>query len=126
VLVTGGSAGAVGTFVNVDFVKSAMVSPDAVVKANTNAGVFYPFALPSDFPAHPAHPPSNYSCFAAGKHCGLSNTAGRLAELWGAVRVPGCEAGQAPGEEFLCDSVSTMLRYIKSSVYIVENQYDEQ
>ena len=49
VLVTGGSAGAVGTFVNVDFVKSAMVSPDAVVKANPNAGVFFPFALLSNY-----------------------------------------------------------------------------
>ncbi len=126
VLVTGGSAGAVGTFINVDYVKNAMLSQDAVVKANPNAGVFYPFALPSDFPLHPAYPPSNYSCFAAGKHCGLSNMGGSLAELWGAVRVEGCESDQAPGEEFLCDSVSTMIKYIKSSIYIVENQWDEQ
>ena len=48
VLLTGGSAGGIGTFKNVDFL--ATLLPGAVVKGAPEAGWFFPAALPTDLP----------------------------------------------------------------------------
>ena len=48
VLLTGGSAGGIGTFKNVDWLASQL--PGAVVKGAPEAGWFFPAALPADLP----------------------------------------------------------------------------
>lgn len=120
VLFTGGSAGAIGVYYNIDFIAGAVKNESAVVKAAPNAGFFFPKSW--DCPALPEEPPSSYANFTAGVQCGAPTSAN--ADVWKPIVSEACINDQKPGEEGACNSVSTAFKYIKSPVYILENQFD--
>ena len=126
VLLTGGSAGGVGTFANADYLAEQL--PHAVVKAAPNAGWFFPAALPGDLPD--VYAPSDWAHFANGTH-GNPSSAGDLnafiaGELWKSRGLfpAACIADQKADEWWACNSVHKLYKYIKTPLFVVECQYD--
>jgi hypothetical protein len=108
VLLTGGSAGGIGTFKNVDFLATQL--PGAVVKGAPEAGWFFPAALPADLPN--IYSPSDWAHFANGLHGNPSSVNNSLAafvqgELWQSQGLypPACVEQQKPDEWWACGSV---------------------
>ena len=126
VLLSGGSAGGVGTFRNVDWLTKRL--PHAVVKAAPDAGWFVPAALPSDPQDYPGAMPSDWAHFAAGTHGGLANRTGMefvIVQLYDMKDVlpPACIRDH--GDNWAaCFSVDALYRYIAAPLYVIENQYD--
>jgi len=123
VLLLGSSAGGVGALSNADTLAEMFtVTPAPRFKTAPDAGFFFPNALPSDFPEHPEYPPSNYSCFAAGKHCGLRDFLQSWAPIPKYLRSPGCLAHY--DDPTVCDSIGAAYPFIQTPVFLLENQYD--
>eukprot|EP00756_Hemistasia_phaeocysticola_P066305 Hpha_TRINITY_DN9144_c0_g1::TRINITY_DN9144_c0_g1_i1::g.94259::m.94259/K19882/NOTUM; O-palmitoleoyl-L-serine hydrolase len=128
VLLTGGSAGGIGTFYNADWLTARL--PDKVVKAAPNAGWFTPAALPNDLPD--IYPPSDWAHFSHGTHGNnQSESGGKVNEnivknVWKSVSLlpKACVAAQKPGQEWVCGSVGIAYRYFNASFFVVENQFD--
>lgn len=129
VLLSGGSAGGSGTFFNADYLAERL--PQAMVKAVPNAGWFFPAALPDDLPD--IYPPSDWAHFAKGTHGNPNSVNNRLVafiygELW---KVRGllpaaCVSDQKTGEWWACTSVHKRYKYIKTPLFVLENQYDKE
>ena len=126
VLLTGGSAGGVGTFVNADYLAERL--PQATVKGAPNAGWFFPAALPSDLPD--IYPPSDWAHFAAGTH-GNPNSENNsrpafIPTLYNSRGLipAACIADQKPEEWWACSSIDKLYKYIKTPLFVLENQYD--
>jgi ribosome maturation protein SDO1 len=127
VLLTGGSAGGIGTFANADFLADRL--PQAMVKAAPDAGWFFPAALPADLPD--VYAPSDWSHFAAGTHGNQNSENNSLpafiaGELWGSrgLLPASCVADQKPGQWWACSSIHKLYKYIKTPLFVIENQYD--
>ena len=125
VLLTGDSAGGVGTFANADYLADRL--PQATVKAAPCSGWFFPAALSSDLPD--VYAPSDWAHFAAGTH-GNPNSennslpAFTVGELWGArgLLPAACVVDQKPGQWWACSSIHKLYKYIKTPLFVVENQ----
>ena len=127
VLLTGGSAGGVGTFVNADYLTERL--PQATVKAAPNAGWFFPAALPGDLPD--IYAPSDWAHFANGSHGNPNSVDNSLPafifdKLWNsrALLSAACITDQKPDEWWACASVHKLYKYIKTPLFVVECQYD--
>merc|ERR1712188_11327 len=102
-----------------------MGGSSVTVKGAPDAGWFFPGALPTDLPDHPLWAPSNYSCFAAGQHCGLWPDVPIFgSQLQQPYYQPGCVAAQPKGLEWQCGSVHAFYPYIKRPLFVLENQHD--
>lgn len=108
VLLTGASAGGIGTFKNVDFL--ATLLPGVEVKGAPEAGWFFPAALPADLPN--IYAPSDWAHFANGSHGNPSYMNNSLAalvegELWQSKGLypPACVEQQKPNEWWACGSI---------------------
>ena len=108
VLLTGGSAGGIGTFKNVDWLASQL--PGAVVKGAPEAGWFFPAALPADLPN--IYSPSDWAHFSVGAHGNPSSVNNSEAafvqgELWQSQGLypPACVEQQKPDEWWACGSI---------------------
>ena len=124
VLLTGQSAGAVGTFLNADYVQAQL--PNATVKAAPNAGWFFPGddrALP-----HGVGIAINFADWTATpqRFTDWSNASG-AAELWDSYVPPACKSAMvAKGlDPRFCMSVHNLYQYISVPVLVLENQFDE-
>jgi hypothetical protein len=126
VLLTGNSAGGVGTFANVDWL--ANVLPGAVVKGAPNAGWFFPGSLASDQPHHRQNPPSDWAHWSRNESGGVFNdTLDSIVDaLWAPIVQPGCIESQVKAglDPLACGSVHVFYKYIHSPLFVVENQYD--
>jgi hypothetical protein len=127
VLLEGGSAGGLGTFVNADYLADRL--PQATVKAAPNAGWIFPAALPGDLPD--IYRPSDWAHFVAGTHGNMnydnnSVPAFITGELWNSrgLLPAACIADQKPDEWWACTSIHTLYKYIKTPIFVLENQYD--
>eukprot|EP00937_MAST-01D_sp_MAST-1D-sp2_P007128 g7128.t1 len=128
VLLTGGSAGGVGTFFNLDWLQARL--PGTTVKGAPNAGWFFPAALPEDLPGG-IYAPSDWAHFSAGTH-GNQQTNATFAQfvagtLWNTRGIvsPACVAAQQSPELWTaCTSVGTAYKYIKAPLFVIENQFD--
>lgn len=127
VLLAGGSAGGIGTFVNADYLAGRL--PHATVKGAPNAGWFFPAALPSDLPH--IYAPSDWAHFKEGTHGNMnydnkSVPAFISGELWDSrgLMPAACIADQKPDEWWACGSLHTLYKYIKTPLFVLENQYD--
>jgi len=126
VLLTGISAGGIGTFFNVDWLAERLTN--AVVKGVPLAGWYTPGSLEDDLP-HP-HRPSDYTHFAAGEN-GNSfydsfQTGTDVPDLF---KVKGilpadCLDAYADNEWWACSSTHQAYKYIKSPLFNVHTQYD--
>jgi hypothetical protein len=129
VLLTGSSAGGVGTFKNVDYLASCL--PQAKVKGAPDAGWFFPAALPSDLPN--IYSPSDWAHFSVGQH-GNQQTAANGTQLnefvhgtlWQerGLYPPACVADQKPDQWWVCGTVDKLYRYVRSGLFVLEAQYD--
>lgn len=126
VLITGGSAGGIGSFFNVDWLNSRL--DNAIVKAVPVAGWFSPGSLTDDLPF--PHSPSDYSHFENGENgnelydtidSGVSPT-----DLWGMKEMlpSDCLASFSDDNWWACASMHVAYKYIKSSIFSVHSQYD--
>jgi len=129
VLLTGGSAGAVGVYFNVDWLADRL-GPGIAVKGAPNAGWYTPGSLPGDLPAIFA--PSDYDRFVAGEN---GNPFWDAVQLLDGAILPDrfkvkdllsadCLANYADNEWWACSSVHVAYRYIKSPLFNVHSQYD--
>lgn len=128
VLLQGSSAGGMGTFANADTLGSMFTaSPAPRFKAAPIAGFFFPTAIPSDAPPGlPQSPPSNYSCFAAGEHCGIGTAGAGLYDLEKPNVPAACVADQKANQQpiYYCNSIGVWYPYIKTPLFVIEAQYD--
>jgi hypothetical protein len=122
VLLTGVSAGGIGVFHNIDYLADRL--PSAVVKGAPIAGWYLPGPHPTD--PSSMYVFSDYQNFVAG-------TTGNDVEnpfetsLWGSNENLPQDCITDFGENFLaCTTVHNLYRYIKSSLYIIQSQYDPQ
>jgi hypothetical protein len=129
VLLTGGSAGGIGTLKQVDNL-AQMLGPSVVVKGAPNAGWFFP-AETGDISNKQRQPqlrrtsrwpPSDFADFATGHVGGWDNeTVSALVELWNSILNPQCVAEQA--NPYVCWNLDSLYPYIKQPLFIIENQY---
>ena len=125
VALTGLSAGGIGVFHNIDYLADRL--PSAVVKGAPIAGWF----LPGPDPTEQEEDPSSY-VFSDYQHF-ASGTNGNSAEnpfernLWGTNENLPQDCIADFGDNFLaCTTLHNRYKYIKSSLYIVQAQYDTQ
>jgi hypothetical protein len=126
VLLSGGSAGGIGAFTNVDYLASRL--PNAIVKGAPNAGWFFPAALANDLPN--VYPPSDWAHFSNGEH-GSPFVNGSLQTFISETLyqsrglIPdSCESAQREGEWWACGSLHILYKYIKAPLFVMEAQYD--
>lgn len=130
VLLTGGSAGSMGTYFNVDWLAERLSKYDIAVKGAPNAGWYTPGSLPGDLPEIFA--PSDFNRYTAGGKGNawydtimlLNGTVAldrfRMKELLS----PDCLAARGDAEWWACASVDVAYKYIKSPLFNVHSQYD--
>lgn len=126
VLLSGGSAGGVGTFKNIDFLQEQL--PRATVKGAPDAGWFFPAALPADLPS--IYSPSDWAHFSTGQHGNSGSENRSLVKfiheaLWQDTGLypPACVAANAQ-YPWACASVDVLYKFIKAPLFVLENQYD--
>ena len=125
ILLTGGSAGGIGTFYNADWLASVIPS-SATLKAAPLAGWFFAGNYPDQVSQGRAwQPPSNYPDFSAGRATDRSNSTVQTQDLWLPLVPTKCAAAQRPGEESHCSTVHVAYPYIATPLYVMENMYDK-
>jgi len=105
VLLSGTSAGGIGTFVNADTVGQRV--PSAHYKALPQGGWFFPNV-------------TNYTYWQQGVY--VDPVTYNTTYLWGQYIAPNCAAAET--NLLACCSIDTSYKYIKTSLYVVENMYD--
>ena len=118
VLLTGCSAGGVGTYGNVDWLASVL--PHARVQGAPIAGLFFSVNA-SDSPEWA--PPSDWPHWSKNESAGPGRTA-ELSQLWQGLLHKECAAAQPAGAEFRCGSAGVLYPYLRSPMFILENQFD--
>eukprot|EP00051_Salpingoeca_urceolata_P014879 m.189857 g.189857 ORF g.189857 m.189857 type:complete len:329 (+) comp18218_c0_seq4:1050-2036(+) len=113
VLLTGSSAGGIGTLGNADTLKDLL--PNARVWAAPQAGWFYPGDC-ADEPTKPWSPPSYWQNWSNGKVGGPNLTL--TAELWQSYIDPKCTAKEQPPQS--CGSAHVYYKYIETPLLILE------
>ena len=107
-LVSGSSAGGFGTFLNADYV-AATLPPTVRVRAAPQAGYFFPPVTPfAAWAADNLGPP----------YAGQNSS---ILELWQPIGNAGCIAAH---NATYCASVYAAYPYIKTPMFLVENQAD--
>lgn len=109
-------------------VRLAARFPNVDVKGAPTAGWFFPAALPGDLAD--IYPPSDFPHFYAGTHGNAISTnpgaAAAESELFNArdLLPADCVAAQKPDQWWACGSAHKLYPYIKTSIFVVENQFD--
>ena len=124
ILLTGTSAGGIGTFHNVDWLAEHV--PNANVKAIPVAGWFFPRSVEkgksdkSDYV-----PPSDYPHFAAGTQGNdmVDSYTTDSDPLWQVEPHPICAINEKDHPEF-CSVLDVVYKYIESPVFAVQSQFD--
>ena len=127
VLLTGGSAGAVGTFYNADPLVQWM-GPAVTTKAAPVSGWFFP-AETGDFGGAAAphkiawNPPSTYASFVTGTVGGWDNVTFAQYHVEHQKRLnleyPGGCAEVHASDPFVCDTMDTLYKFIVSDLSII-------
>lgn len=123
IMLSGSSAGGAGTFGNIDWLRSVVPS-HVVVKGVPHAGFFFPgYTADQHTTASDVYlPPSLWARWSEGKTGGFP-VASLL--LWNPLLSEGCLKHWAPqGKEILCSSVVAYYPFIKTPLFILENQFD--
>lgn len=133
VLLTGESAGAVGTFYNADPLVEWM-GPAVTTKAAPVSGWFFP-AETGDFggTATPHkiawNPPSSYASFVTGAVGGWDNVSSAQYHAEHKKRLnleyPGRCTEANSGAPFVCDTMDTLYKFIAAPLFVIENVFDK-
>jgi len=121
VLLSGGSAGGFGTFLNIDYVRS-LFSHDVVVKGSPLAGYF----IPGELPGLDSDTPWMVSDFAhqSKGETGNSKSDGAVADLWGSVNISQACVDDLGDEYRQCQSAHVAATYIETPLFWAQNQFD--
>jgi hypothetical protein len=123
-LLTGGSAGGIGTIYNADWLGTVM-PPSASIKAAPLGGWFFPgnyadqvkkgrsWSPPSLFPDFANHTASDHRL----QYVFINS-------LWKPFLSPTCIAHQKQGEEYHCSTAHVAYHFVHTPMYIMENMYD--
>jgi len=121
VLLTGNSAGGIGTFHNCDFLadKLASLGISAEVSCAPKAGWFVPGFTEDQ--EDPELPPSTWDNWSAGKTGGPDSGG---AEVWQAYAHPDCLKAHSSSDANKCSSASVVYPFIRTRMYFMQNMYD--
>ena len=123
VLLTGKSAGGIGTYHNVDWLSEQL--PHANVKAVSEAGWFYPRSI-DDKDSSDYKSPSDWSHYTAGlrgnRMIKKLNTVSY--PLWQVDPNPACVLNEKDNPE-LCNTLDGVYKYIRSPIFAVQSQFDQ-
>lgn len=120
VILSGISAGGIGSFANVDHLTHSL--PWATVKGNPISGWFVP-GYTDDQPGHPELPPSDWAHWSTGQ-TGVNQSGTGI--LWNATLNPDCVKSFPPNASYECQSVNNFYPFIKTPLFVFENQYDTE
>jgi len=118
VMLSGGSAGGIGAFVNVDYLADTLSW--STVKGAPQCGWFFP-GYTEDQPNHPDYPPSDWPHWSTGQ---TGRNTSSQTQLWDFFLNPECVQKFPGNESFVCGSVHNLYPFIKSPLFVMENQYD--
>jgi len=118
ILLTGGSAGGIGTFRSCDYLAGRVSSE---VSCAPIGGMFFPGF--SEDQADPDLPPSDFPHYSAGKSGGPFHDAA-IYELWQEYLHPKCKAKMGASMEWKCTSEAVEYPFIEAPVMVIENMYD--
>jgi len=122
VLLTGNSAGGIGTITNCDFLadKLASLGVSAEVSCAPKAGWFVPgFTEDQD---DPELPPSTWDNWSVGKTGGTATSGGF--DIWKSYAHPDCVKAHSSDKAHLCGSASNVYPFIKTRMFVMQNNYD--
>lgn len=124
VLLTGNSAGGIGTIANCDFLsdKLASLGVSAEVSCAPKAGWFVPGFTEdqSDTEA----PPSTWDNWSSGQSGGHDSSTGGGYDLWQAYAHPDCLKSHSSSVAHHCASATVVYPYIRNRMYFMQNTYD--
>jgi hypothetical protein len=106
-LVTGSSAGGLGTLLNADYIADVL-GASAIVTAAPQAGWFFP-------------PVSLYPIWAAGGDAPVWTTLGFVSELWASYSPPACLAAHNAS---FCASAANLAPFLRAPMLLAENLVD--
>eukprot|EP00038_Savillea_parva_P030536 m.78377 g.78377 ORF g.78377 m.78377 type:complete len:475 (+) comp9215_c0_seq2:46-1470(+) len=117
VMLTGDSAGGMGTFYNVDWLADTMHW--ATVKGVPVGGWFFP-GFADDQPDNQWAPPTNYPEWTNNETGAMIAEVGYLTALYRTYIHPNCDE-PIP---FHCGSVNVMYNHIRAPLFVLQNMYD--
>ena len=122
-LLTGGSAGGIGTIYNADWLKT-MLPTNALLKAAPLGGWFFPGNYADQVQDNRDwSPPSLYPDFIQHKVTDHTLQSVFVNELWKPIISKDC-AIQNVNQEYICGTVHVAYHFVKTPLYIMENMYD--
>jgi len=119
VILSGSSAGGKGTLINVDHLANTL--PWATVKGAPISGWFMP-GYTDDQLEHPELPPSDWAHWSIGQTG--SNRSVSIVQLWNSTLNVDCVKSFPANESSVCFSVHNSYPFIKTPLFVEENQYD--
>jgi len=120
VLLSGSSAGGLGAFYNVDYLADRL--PWATVKGAPICGWLFP-GYAEDQPDQPYATPSSWPNWNQGK-VGSDFDTDQLVVLWDIFLNKDCVHNFTSDINYMCYSVHNFYSFIKSSLFIMQNQFD--
>jgi hypothetical protein len=121
VLLTGCSAGGIGTFANLDWLQTKLGS-QVTVKGAPVAGWFFAGNC-TDEQQDLWAPPNDYPHYEAGTFGGTGHD-NSSSVLWDSYLDPVCTANvKVPWH---CQSAHVMYKYARASIFVLENQFDSE
>merc|ERR1712048_1182618 len=129
ILIGGQSAGGIGTFMNLDFIADYLnvTENGIIIKGVPNSGWFFS-ANTSDQQSEPMMPPNDYQHHIVMNdevNGGWGHNAS-VPTLWNSLIHPDCveDLQKKNAETWHCFNVHTLYKYIKTPLFIMNNQYD--
>eukprot|EP01084_Bolivina_argentea_P259618 438109_1 len=128
ILLTGGSAGGMGTFGNIDWLCTEMkkigkYKDNITVKAAPIAGWFFPGNV-TDEPLDPMMPPNDYPHWVANENGGEGHN-DSIVVLYDGYLLPNCVQALGKENAWHCGSVHNAYPYIEAPIFVLENKYDQ-
>ena len=126
VLLTGGSAGGLGTFANADWLnnefKQKANNKDLVFKAAPVCGWFFS-GNTTDQLNDPMMPPNDYPHWVAHQTGGEGHD-NSINVLWDSYLSPSCVNGLGANLSWHCGSVHNLYKYIETPFFVMQNKFD--
>ena len=127
VLLAGGSAGGMGTFVNIQWLYTELrakshYKENVTIKAAPAAGWFFP-GNTTDQLSDPMMPPNDYPHWIAGQTGGEGHN-DSIDVLYDMYLDPKCVQALGKENAWHCGSVHNEFQFIEAPVFVLENKYD--
>eukprot|EP01084_Bolivina_argentea_P105192 188309_1 len=126
VLVTGNSAGGIGLFGNIDWLRNEFKTKgkykNLTFKASPNSGWFFP-GNTTDELNNPMMPPNDFPHWIKNTTGGIGHDDSMVILYDGYIN-PACAQGLGSNLSWQCASTHNLYKYITSPIFVMENKYD--